>query len=71
MLGEEADIRQLIADGYLSRFDHYTIPHWSPEAVASLYLADRPRWGKSIFYFHTLDQCRDLQTRLAVKGVKV
>jgi superfamily II DNA or RNA helicase len=67
----DAGIRQLIADGYLSRFDHYTIPHWSPEAVANLYLADRPRWGKSIFYFHTLDQCRDLQTRLAARGVKV
>jgi superfamily II DNA or RNA helicase len=67
----DAGIRQLIADGYLSRFDHYTIPHWSPEAVANLYLADRPRWGKSIFYFHTLDQCRELQARLAAKGVKV
>ena len=67
----DAGIRQLIADGYLSRFDHYTIPQWSPAAVAGLYLADRARWGKSIFYFHTLDQCRDLQTRLAAKGVSV
>lgn len=67
----DAGIRQLIADGYLSRFDHYTVPHWSPEAVADLYLADRPRWGKSIFYFHTLDQCRELQGRVGAAGVKV
>jgi superfamily II DNA or RNA helicase len=67
----DAGIRQLIADGYLSRFDHYTIPQWSPAEVASLYLSDRARWGKSIFYFHTLDQCNELKRRLAAKGVRV
>ena len=53
---KDAGIHSLIQDGYLSKFDHYTLPSWSPEAFVEAYLRDRKRWGRSIVYFHTLDQ---------------
>ena len=42
----DAGIRTLIEDGYLSRFRHYTIPAYTPEAVAELYLSDRQRMAE-------------------------
>ena len=65
----DAGIRQLIHEGYLSKFDHFTIPQHSPTAVAGRYLAEREKWGKSIVYFHTLGQCEELQRLLAAGGV--
>lgn len=66
----DAGIRQLIQEGFLSKFDHYTIPQMSPEAVANLYVSDRAKWGKSIVYFHTLGQCEQLKQLLAQAGVR-
>ena len=55
---KDAGIQGLIQDGYLSTFDHYTLPSWSPEAVVEAYLRDAKKWGRSLVYFHTLEQCR-------------
>jgi superfamily II DNA or RNA helicase len=55
---KDAGIQTLIQDGYLSPYHHYTIPRHTPTEVVQFYLADRQRWGKSLMYFHTLDQCR-------------
>ncbi|MFM7520394.1 MAG: DEAD/DEAH box helicase [Planctomycetota bacterium] len=66
---KDAGIHQLIQDGYLSAFDHYTLPRWSVETVADAYLAERQRWGKSIFFFHTVDDCQRLAGRLAAAGI--
>lgn len=65
----DAGIRQLIADGYLSKFDHFTIPSYTPQAVAETYLRERSRWGQTIVYLHTLDQCNELQHVLRAAGV--
>ena len=54
---KDAGIQSLIQDGYLSPYHHYTIPRHAPDSVVEFYLRDRPRWGKSILYFHTLQQC--------------
>ncbi|MCU0706406.1 MAG: DEAD/DEAH box helicase family protein [Fimbriiglobus sp.] len=67
----DAGIRTLIEDGYLSRFRHFTIPAYTPEAVSELYLADRPRWGKSVFYFHTIPQCERAAKILRTGGARV
>ena len=40
---KDAGIHALIQDGYLSRYDHYTIPDWSPEAVADAYIREPER----------------------------
>jgi superfamily II DNA or RNA helicase len=54
---KDAGIQTLIQDGYLSPYHHYTIPRHTPAEVVPLFLRDRQRWGKTLMYFHTLDQC--------------
>jgi superfamily II DNA or RNA helicase len=65
----DAGIGQLIQDGYLSRYHHYTIPDYTPEAVAWFYQQDRQRWGKSLLFFHRYDQCLKCQRLLADGGI--
>lgn len=62
-------IHQLIQSGYLSKYHHYTIDKFDPETVAQHYLSDRKRWGKSIFYFLTHDECVSLALKLRAEGV--
>jgi len=66
---KDAGIHQLIQDGYLSPYHHYTIPTWTPETIAEFYAADPERWGKSIFYFLTTDECWELHHRFKALGV--
>jgi superfamily II DNA or RNA helicase len=66
----DAGIHPLIQDGYLSKYHHFTIPEFSPATVAEFFLRDRPRWGKSIMYFHTLDQCAQAARALNSGGVR-
>jgi superfamily II DNA or RNA helicase len=54
---KDAGIHQLIQDGWLSRFHHYSIPKWDAETVLEHYCREPETWGKSIFYFLTLEQC--------------
>jgi superfamily II DNA or RNA helicase len=67
---KDAGIHRLIADGYLSTFDHFTIPDWTVETVAKQYLAAVDKWGKSIFYFLDLEQCHRLNQLLLDAGVR-
>lgn len=66
---KDAGIHQLISDGFLSEYDHYTIPAWTPEEVTAAYLREPKRWGKSAMYFVSLDQCFEAQRRLREAGV--
>lgn len=65
---KDAGIHQLIQDGYLSRYHHYSIPKWNAETVADFYCSDPEKWGRSIFYFLTKDECRDLRDALIRRG---
>lgn len=65
----EAGIRQLVLDGHLSPFAHYTIPRWSPEAVAETILREPARWGRSLVFFRTLAECRRCGELLAAGGL--
>lgn len=66
----DAGIHSLIADGYLSPYHHYTIPQYTPEAVAETYAREPQRWGKSLVFFHSMAECRRCQNRLAELGVR-
>jgi superfamily II DNA or RNA helicase len=66
----DAGIQSLIQDGYLSPYHHFTIPAYSPRSVVEHYLRDRQRWGRSIIYFHTLDQCFAANALLKKAGVR-
>ncbi len=62
---KDAGIHQLIQDGYLSQFDQYTIPNFDVKTVGEFYLREPARWGKSIFFFRTIEECYDLQKILS------
>jgi len=65
---KDAGIHQLIQDGYLSQFHHYSITEWTPKAVCDFYCADPCKWGKSIFYWLTRAQCHEfIQLMMARK----
>jgi len=66
----DAGIHQLIQDGYLSPYHHYTIPEYTPRHVANFYASDVDRWGKSIIFFHRLEQCESCQQELAERGIR-
>jgi superfamily II DNA or RNA helicase len=67
---KDAGIQTLIQGGYLSPYHHYTLPRHAPDSVVEFYLRDRPRWGKSILYFHTLQQCHAAARLLRTAGVR-
>jgi superfamily II DNA or RNA helicase len=67
---KEAGIHRLIQDGYLSRYHHYTMPAFSPAAVAEFYLREPQRWGKAIVYFHKLEHCYQTHRLLQAGGVR-
>lgn len=66
----DAGIHALIQDGYLSRYHHYTLPEYAPATVAECYLREPGRWGKSLVFFHRLEQCRECHALLTRKGVR-
>ena len=66
----DAGIQQLIQDGYLSRYHHYTLAEYTPGNVASCFLRERAKWGKSLMFFHRLNQCRACLAMLQGAGVR-
>lgn len=67
----DAGIGALIREGYLSQYEHYTIPKWGVREAVKCYLRDKEKWGKSIFYFHTIAQCQQATDALRARGVNV
>jgi superfamily II DNA or RNA helicase len=67
---KDAGIQTLIQEGYLSSYHHYTIPRHTPTEVVACYLRERTRWGKTLFYFHTLEQCAEADRLLRQAGVR-
>ncbi len=66
---KDAGIHQLVQDGYLSQFDHYTVDDWNVRTVVDTYLSDPKRWGKSAMYFVSLGQCHEAAAMLRAAGV--
>ncbi|MGB7326405.1 MAG: DEAD/DEAH box helicase family protein [Rubripirellula sp.] len=66
----DAGIAALIADGYLSQYHHYTIPEYTPSAVADLLASDAERWGKSLVFFHRRTECNELKSLLCGHGIR-
>lgn len=67
----DANIRMLIRDGYLSKYNHYTIEDWSPELLAQIYIEEKEKWGKSVFFFHTYEECEKFKKILLNNNIKV
>lgn len=66
---QDIGIGQLIADGFLSPYHHYTIPEYSPQSVADLLTGDSEKWGRSLVFFHRREQCYELHRLLEQAGI--
>ena len=62
-------INSLIEQGFLSKYDHYSIDMWTPESVVETYLSDVEKFGKSIMYFHTTEESESAVQMLKDAGV--
>jgi superfamily II DNA or RNA helicase len=67
---KEVGIQELIEAGYLSQYDHFTIPAWTPEEVVRCYLRDPEGWGRSVMFFLTMEECRRTEAMLRAAGVR-
>ena len=65
----DAGIHRLIADGYLSEYEHFTLESWDPAGVAGAYLREADRWGQSLIFFRTRVECEACLSALEKGGV--
>ncbi|MFA9479359.1 DEAD/DEAH box helicase [Phycisphaerales bacterium AB-hyl4] len=67
----DAGLPQLIEAGYLSPYHQYIFDGpWTPDQLARLYLEQRRRWGQSVGYFLSLDECFRCARLLREGGVR-
>jgi superfamily II DNA or RNA helicase len=66
----DAGIARLVEDSYLSAYRHFTLPTYSPESVAEFYIREPQRWGRSLAYFHTLEQAYRADSLLKDWGIR-
>lgn len=66
---KDVGIHTLIQEGWLSQYDHYTIPKFTPETVAELFRTHPGKWGKSVVFFLTMDECLRASAALRTIGV--
>ncbi|WP_417732732.1 DEAD/DEAH box helicase [Rosistilla oblonga] len=52
----DAGVSQLIADGHLSPYRHYTLDEYTPAVVAKLLMEELDRWGQSLAFFRRRQQ---------------
>jgi superfamily II DNA or RNA helicase len=67
---KDAGFHTLIQDGYLSQFDQWMLNDFTPESVSRVYLAEKEKWGKSIIFFLTYDECVKTANILTANGIK-
>jgi len=67
---KDAGINSLIQEGWLSKYDHYTIPIFSPDAITNLFRSNPDQWGKSIVFFRTMAECTKTNELLRQAGMK-
>jgi superfamily II DNA or RNA helicase len=67
---KDAGIHLLIQEGYLAPYEHFIIPKWSPPDVAAAYAEEKERWGKSVMFFLTVEECYTCQAALLTRGIQ-
>lgn len=62
-------IDRLVREGWLSPVHSYLLPHWGPQIAAECYLSEPARWGKTLAFFRTIEECREFRDALEAGGV--
>ena len=66
----DAGIHRLIQEGWLSKYHHYAMDEYTPESVAKTYLQDKEKWGKTIIFFRTAEECMECDRLINIGGGK-
>lgn len=66
---KDAGIRRLMEEGYLSKYELYTLPIWTIENVINTYIRYVKKWGKSIFFFPTVNDCFEAKSIMNKSGI--
>ena len=66
---KDVGIHTLIQEGWLSQYDHYTIPKFTPEIIPDLFRLHPDKWGKSVAFFLTMEECHRAQAGFRKIGV--
>ncbi len=64
-----SSIQELIHMGVLSQYHSYVMPEWSVKLAAEIFCAEPEKWGKTLAFFHTIQECRTFQKILERHGV--
>ena len=67
----DANTRYLVKQGYLAQYNHFSINDWMPESVADTYCRDKKKWGKSVIFFRTMEECADCAYFLRSNKIRV
>ena len=67
---KEAGYHALISNGYLSQYRQWMMPEATPRSFASTYLSNPDKWGKTIMYFRTYEECAETTDILKSHGIK-
>jgi superfamily II DNA or RNA helicase len=67
---DDCGVRFLIEKGYLSPYQQFVIPKWTPDTVAKMFLQDPKRWGKSVIYMKTVELCDEVVRLLDLGGIR-
>ena len=62
-------IATLIGHGVLSQYHSYKIPYWNADLMAKVFCRDPEKWGKSLIFFRTLQECREFAAVLNGSGI--
>lgn len=66
-----AGIYELIRTGYLAKPEQYIISDWSVESVVKCFLSDPKKWGQSIIYFFSIEECQRAEKLLRASNISV
>ena len=66
----DASARHLIRDGHLSQFDYYSLDKWNNRVAVDIYCESPDRWGRSVMFFHTIEECTKVVKRLRKNGIR-
>lgn len=66
----DVGIHTLIQEGWLSEYDHYTLVKYDPANIARMFRLHREKWGKSVVFFLTKEDCDQASALLHAIGVR-
>ena len=67
---KDAGIHILIQQGFLAPYQHFVIPDFNPVSIAETYIRERARWGKSVIFFLTTEDCYECKRLLGLAGIR-